>query len=94
MNLTNTPRRRILRNAAVFTLGFTLCAGLTRADDPYPPLDPAAQKVVEDARRQMRAEGVRRQVFEERQRNWEARNVRLQQTQKASDEPPRIAERR
>lgn len=59
---------RILRATAAVTVGslLALSAGAARADDPYPPLDDEAQRVLDDAREQMYAIDFQRRLDKER----------------------------
>jgi hypothetical protein len=67
MNRTATLPHRILRNSAALALASLLAIGASaaRADDPYPPLDDEAQRIVDDAREQMYAIDFQRQAEKE-----------------------------
>jgi hypothetical protein len=64
MQCNHTLRHRTALRLATLSLGALLAlgAGAVRADDPYPPLDAEAQRVVDEAREQMRAIDRQRQA--------------------------------
>ncbi len=69
-----TLRHRFTLNAIALALGSCLAIGAlaVRADDPYPPLGADAQKVVDEARAQMRAFDEEQKWLQEDRRVTEA----------------------
>lgn len=74
---------------AALAVSLLIGAGAARAGDPCPPPDAAGQKALEDARRQMRSEGISRRLYQERRDRYNARYGKKAETEAVvGNEPP------